>query len=78
MTLTGTGFDSVTEDTTIEFSDDTICIIESASDVEVTCTVDGFDVDQLDWVNPYTITVTVNEVVNSDHTVMILSTKQSG
>lgn len=75
LTLTGTGFDSDILDTTVVFSDDTVCIVNKASSTELKCTVDGFDLGVLDISNGYLTNVTVNEVSHSDHTVMVKSTK---
>ena len=78
LTLTGTGFDPVTTDTTVVFSDGTICIVEAATSTELLCTVDGFDLAALSLDDGYTATVSVNEVAHADHSVAIKSTKQNG
>ena len=78
LTFVGTGFDAVTDDTTIVFGDETTCIVVSATDTELTCIVDGFDPAVLNTASPYSMAITVNEITNTDHTVQILSTKQSG
>lgn len=79
LTLTGTGFDPDYTNSAIVFSEDgTSCDIFFASATSVKCVVFGFNADTLDTSTPYTVSMTVNEVVNSDQTVMVLSTKQSG
>ena len=66
------------DNTIVTFSDDTDCEIMTTSSSELTCLVSGFDETTIDIVNPYTITVDVNGVVDSSMTVMLLPTKQSG
>ena len=78
LTFTGTGFDSDTANTVIVFSDETTCIVQSAIDTELKCLVDGFDVAQLDIVNAYDMSIAVNDVINTDQSLMLKSTKQSG
>ncbi len=76
--LIGTGFDQNFENTELLFPDGTTCDIFKAGDTYAKCVVAGFDPTALDTSNAYTITATVNSKTNSDHSVMILDTKQSG
>jgi hypothetical protein len=79
LTFSGTGFDSLDiSASSVVFSDDTTCIVLDATPTALTCLVDGFDASTLDTSSSYTATITVNGVENSDQSVMILSTKQSG
>ena len=79
LTLTGEGLDQITENTSVTFSDGTICIMQTTSASEATCMVDGFDPDTLDSSTPYEVTVTVNGVENTNPiSVEILPEKQSG
>lgn len=64
--------------TTVVFSDSTICIVLDATPTTLSCMVDGFDADTLDTSVAYPTTVTVNGVENTDISVEILDTKQSG
>lgn len=78
LTIMGTGFDQILDNTSVVFSDGTACDLITTQDTYVTCMVAGFDPDTLDSVNPYTVTVTVNSVVEDTMTVAILDNKQSG
>ena len=62
LTLTGEGFDQVTDTTTVTFSDGTACIVLPSSATELTCMVDGFDPEALTIDTPYQMTVNVNGV----------------
>ena len=62
----------------IAFSDSTKCDVTSSSATEVKCIVAGFNSATLDVANPYTTTVTVNSVPNTDRSVQLKATKQSG
>ena len=75
LTLSGTGLDQIMDGTSVDFSDGTTCQIQSTSATQLTCMIDGFDSTTLNTVNPYTLTVTVNGVVDSTQSVTILSTK---
>ena len=74
----GTGFDQIMDNTSVTFSDGTSCDLITTQDTYVTCMVAGFDPDTLDSVNPYTVTITVNSVVDDTMTAAILDSKQSG
>lgn len=78
LTIMGTGFDQILDNTTVTFSDGTACDLITTRDTAITCMVAGFDPDALDSVNPYAVTVTVNSVVDENMTVAILDSKQSG
>ena len=78
LTLTGTGFDKDMSKVSVAFSDSTTCTIQSSSATEVKCLVNGFDKTALNTSSAYATTVTVNTVANSDRSVNLLSTKQSG
>jgi hypothetical protein len=64
--------------TSVVFSDATTCDLLTTSDTEITCLVSGFLESSLDIVNPYSVTITVNGVVDTSQTVTILEDKQSG
>ena len=78
LTLVGTGFDKDMTKVGIAFSDSTKCDVTSSSATEVKCIVAGFNSATLDVANPYTTTVTVNSVPNTDRSVQLKATKQSG
>ena len=66
ITFTGTGFDNDLVQTNITFSDDSLCLVTSATDTTLSCTVDGFNATTIDIVNPYSTTIIVNGVSNTD------------
>lgn len=79
LTFSGTGFDSLDiSASSVVFSDGTTCTVLDATPTTLTCLVNGFDASTLDTSSPYTVTISVNGIENSDQTIMILSTKQSG
>jgi len=78
LTLTGKGFDSDTSQTSVKFSDDTKCDVESATPEELKCKVAGFKKEGLNAANPYNVIVLVNNIENKTKNVNLLSTKQSG
>ena len=78
LTLSGTGFETSLDSTTVTFSDGTSCTTTSTSSLELVCVVDGFDSATLDPSTPLTMTATVNSVTDASQTVSILPTKQSG
>lgn len=78
LTLAGEGFDTITDNTQITFSDGTGCDITSTSSGSIECIVSGFNTATINSSTPYTATVSVNSVTDSTQSVMILSTKQSG
>lgn len=78
LTITGTGFDQVTNTTSIVFGDGTNCTVQTTSATQVTCEVDGFLTSTLDTSNPYSMNITVNGVSDTTQSVTLLTTKQSG
>lgn len=66
ITFTGSGFDTDLVLTNITFSDDSTCIVASATDTTLSCMVDGFNATTIDIVNPYSATIVVNNVTNVD------------
>lgn len=78
LTLNGSGFDDDISHTTISFSDKTSCVIIDANDKKIKCIPSGFDTTLLDTSQPYIVNVAVNEVTNTEMTVMLLTNKQSG
>lgn len=78
LTFTGSGFDMVTENTQVKFSDGTACVVKSTSSTSLKCLVSGFLSSAIDTVNPYTVNVTVNGELDRTQSVMLKSTKQSG
>lgn len=78
LTLSGRGFDSVTDATEILFNDGTSCDVTWAADSELECEVAGFDPATIDTVNDYTVSLTINGVLDTSVTVSLLPTKQVG
>jgi len=78
LVLTGTGFDTLADNTQIVFGDGTACDVQSTSPTQLECMVAGFDEASLDSSTPYTATVSVNSVTDATQSVQILPTKQSG
>ena len=79
LTFTGTGFDSLDKRaSSVVFPDATVCDVVGATPTSLTCIVAGFDADALNTADAYEAKITVNGVENSDESVMLLSTKQSG
>ena len=78
LLMTGTGFDVLTSNTVVSFSDGSTCEVTSSSPTQLECVVSGFVTDMIDSTTPYTATVSVNSVTDSTQSVSILSTKKSG
>lgn len=78
LTITGSGFDKDMTKVAIAFSDATKCDVTSAAATEIKCLVSGFKKEGLNTASPYAATVTVNAVANSDKSVQLKSSKQSG
>jgi hypothetical protein len=78
LTITGTGFDQILDNTSVVFSDSTVCTVLTTSATQITCFIEGFDQTTLNTGSAYTVTVTVNSVVDSTQSVQLLTTKQNG
>ena len=78
LTITGTGFDQILDNTSVVFSDSTACEVLTTSATQITCFITGFDQTTLNTSSAYTVTVTVNSVVDATQSVQLLTTKQSG
>lgn len=82
ITISGTGFDKNTKNTSVKFVEDlTDCDVESGSPTEVKCKVRGFDpatIAAAGSVPTYTVRVSVNAVEVATETVTRLTTKQVG
>lgn len=72
LTLSGTGFDTNTADTTVALSDGTTCTVTGATPTTLNCIPTGFDLTTDASSTPRTMTVTVNSVVNTDQSVEML------
>ena len=71
LTIVGTGFDQVTDNSSVVFSDSTTCTIQTTTATQITCLVNGFDSATIDVVNPYTVTITVNAIADTSQTVSL-------
>ena len=75
LTITGTGFDQIIDNTSVVFSDSTACQVLTTSATQITCFITGFDQSALNTSSPYTVTITVNSVVDATQSVQLLTTK---
>ena len=69
LTLEGTGFDSITDNTQIAFSDGTTCDVISTTSSSLECMVSGFDATAINSSTPYTVSLSVNSVTDSTQSV---------